>query len=94
MTDHEFLVSAWALVTSPTTQPKYVADVLSLMSDGQGGICPRALQMFELAGEVAAARDGSLQQLVAAWTRSQFIAPAATRKIAVTDATCVDRGAA
>lgn len=78
MCDREFLKSAWALVSSPTMHSHYTEAVFTLLSDGRGGFCPRALQMFELAVEVSGMRDGSLQALMTAWTTSQFLAPITT----------------
>jgi hypothetical protein len=74
--DREILERAWALVTLPMAHPSYAEAVLELLSDGQRGVCPRALQMFELAAEVAAMHDATLTALHAAWTRSQFFIPA------------------
>lgn len=74
--DIEFLEQAWALVTHPVDADA----VLALLSDGLGGVCPRALLMFELAAEIAAMHDGTLTTLHAAWTRSQFLTPAPIRQ--------------
>ncbi len=85
MTDREILERAWALVTLPMAHPSYVTAVRDLLSDGQGGVCPRALQMFELAVEIAAMQHASLHALLAAWTSSQFLAPAPRRRRAATE---------
>jgi hypothetical protein len=71
MSDREFLERAWALASLPMAHVSYAEAVHALLADGDD----RALLMFEFAVEIAAMRDGSLQALLTAWTRSQFLAP-------------------
>jgi hypothetical protein len=73
MSDREILDRAWALVSLPMAHPSYTQAVSDLLSDGHGGVCARALQMFELAIEVASMRDGSLLELVSAWSRDHVL---------------------
>lgn len=72
--DRDVLERAWGLVTLPMGNEAYAANVRELLDDGQHGVCPRALQMFELAVEIAA-MNGTLAMLVAAWARGQLFAP-------------------
>jgi len=76
MSDREFLERAWALASLPMAHASYTEAVHALLADGDDA--RRALLMFELAVEISAMRDGSLQTLLTAWTRSQFLAPSTT----------------
>ncbi len=75
MTDEELLARVWALAVLPVASATYSSAVRELVDDGQGGVCPRALQIFELATVLAAMRDASFAAFFAACRRGQLLAP-------------------
>lgn len=66
--DREMLERAWGLATLPMANTHYTQAVLQFLRQSGNSVCPRALQMFELATEVHLMR-GTCESLLTAWMR-------------------------